>query len=211
MKRESKIYVYKMTTDNGGAPCVWRGQLSLAICKPEIRRMAEAGSIIFGFGSNKRNYDERLLYIAVVTEKPHIGDYYRKKRYAKRLDCIYKLGKDGKTAKRKKTARYHTKSDERKRDVGMKFEKANVLLSTDFRYFGKNGPHDYKEEYKAIGKVVKRLKQGHRVNHNKNLRDQLLRLKHKMWRKYPKRKKLGNPTTSDRTGVCNHPDPSTSC
>jgi len=70
-----RIYVYKMTTDNGGAPCVWRGLLSLAICKPVIRRMAEKGSIIFGFGSKKIKYDERLLYIAVVTKKPPKGKY----------------------------------------------------------------------------------------------------------------------------------------
>jgi len=37
--------------------------------------MAEKGSIIFGFGSKKIKYDERLLYIAVVTKKPPKGKY----------------------------------------------------------------------------------------------------------------------------------------
>lgn len=32
-----KIYFYKLTADNGGAPCVQDGLLSLAICKPMIR------------------------------------------------------------------------------------------------------------------------------------------------------------------------------
>jgi hypothetical protein len=48
------IYVYKMVADNGGAPCVSNGLLSLAICKPMIRKMAESGSLIFGFGG--KNY-----------------------------------------------------------------------------------------------------------------------------------------------------------
>jgi hypothetical protein len=213
MKEEpKKIYVYKMTVDNGGAPCVYRGQLSLAICKPEIRRMAEKGSIIFGFAAKKLSSDERLIYIAVVKEKLSNGDYYLGDLgYENRPDCIYKLGNDGKTAKRKKNAKYHAKSDERKRDVGMKFEKADVLLSEDFRYFGKNGNANYKGKYPKIKLVVAKLKQGHRVNHDKELHDELLRLQEETWQKYPKRKKLGNPTTSDRSGVCNRPNPSASC
>jgi hypothetical protein len=31
-----RIYFYKLTADNGGAPCVEDGLLSLAICKPAI-------------------------------------------------------------------------------------------------------------------------------------------------------------------------------
>jgi len=36
-----KIYFYKLTCDDGGAPCVQDGLLSLAICKPMIRSTAE--------------------------------------------------------------------------------------------------------------------------------------------------------------------------
>ena len=32
-----KLYIYKMTTDNGGAPCVRDEKLSLAICMPIVR------------------------------------------------------------------------------------------------------------------------------------------------------------------------------
>jgi hypothetical protein len=65
--REPDIYIYKMVADNGGAPCVAAGLLSLAICKPMIRKSAEKGSLIFGFGG--KVYGERLLYIACVTQK----------------------------------------------------------------------------------------------------------------------------------------------
>ena len=61
------IYVYKMVADNGGAPCVWRNLLSLAICKPMIRRAAAKGALIFGFGG--KEFSERLLYIAKVEKR----------------------------------------------------------------------------------------------------------------------------------------------
>src|SRR5438874_12960386 len=106
-----------MITDNGGAPCVWRNLLSLAICKPMIRRVAEKGALIFGFGGKRHR--ERLLYIARVTEKPPIGDYYQESTYSRRPDCIYENVAGA--AVRKRRALYHNNLDERKRDVGMHF------------------------------------------------------------------------------------------
>jgi len=37
------IFMYKLTTDNGGAPCVENELLSLCICKPKIRMSAKVG------------------------------------------------------------------------------------------------------------------------------------------------------------------------
>ncbi len=48
-KRIPKFYLYKMTVDDGGAPCVQDGVLTLAICKPTIRRVAPEGSFSIGF------------------------------------------------------------------------------------------------------------------------------------------------------------------
>src|SRR6266699_4199623 len=130
MKPEPDIFIYKMVADNGGAPCVVRNLLSLAICKPKIRKSAEKGSLIFGFGG--KGYDERLIYIARVTDKLEGQAYYQRKEYARRPDCIYRVVGD--RAVRKETARYHFQSDERKKDVGFHFENGFVLLSKDFRY-----------------------------------------------------------------------------
>jgi len=77
--REPDIYIYKMVADSGGAPCVAAGLLSLAICKPMIRKSAEKGSLIFGFGG--KAYGERLLYIACVTQKSENGEYYQEHAY----------------------------------------------------------------------------------------------------------------------------------
>ncbi|MCC6277283.1 MAG: hypothetical protein IT289_05135 [Oligoflexia bacterium] len=62
-----KFYIYKMTVDSGGAPCVFRGTLSLAICKPAIRSSCTVGNWIFGFGSKKKC--EKLIYIAEIRSK----------------------------------------------------------------------------------------------------------------------------------------------
>ncbi|MCB1128636.1 MAG: hypothetical protein KDM81_19225, partial [Verrucomicrobiae bacterium] len=78
MPASNDIYVYRMTADNGGAPCVYRRLLSLAICKPMIRRTAEVGSLVFGFGGKRLG--ERLIYVARITEKPEVGAYYREAR-----------------------------------------------------------------------------------------------------------------------------------
>jgi len=200
--------VYKLVTDNGGAPCVWRGLLSLAICKFKIRKRAEKGDIIFGFGSKSKKYGERLIYIAKVTAKLSCGEYYRLPRYTNRPDCIYK-SINGK-AQRKRRARYHMQSDERKNDVGMKFERAYVLLSRDFRYFGRKGTDDYKRGFPAIAKLIKGLMRGHRVNHSVKLRRQLLGLKNQVWRNHL-HKKLGPPTVADRVQLCNLDSPSAQC
>jgi len=58
----SQIYFYKLTVDDGGAPCAERGLLSLAICKPMIRRTAQKGDLIFGFAGNLKSKHLRAKF-----------------------------------------------------------------------------------------------------------------------------------------------------
>src|SRR5881296_1719497 len=94
---EPDVYVYKMVADNGGAPCVTGKLLSLAICKPKIRKSAGRGSLIFGFGG--KEYQERLIYIARVTGKLEGEAYYQQPQYARRPDCIYRV-EEGRAVRR---------------------------------------------------------------------------------------------------------------
>jgi hypothetical protein len=192
--------------DNGGAPCVWNNLLSLAICKPKIRKTAEKGSVIFGFGG--KEYEERLIYIARVTGRLEGGAYYRRRRYARRPDCIYRV--ENRRPVRKSSAKYHVNSDQSKKDVGLRFEKAFVLLSNDFRYFGGKGTEDYKRRYPKIARLIEDLTQGHRRHHSATLRGELMALKAEIWRKY-RRKKIGSPTEQDRSRPCNLESPTTCC
>jgi hypothetical protein len=99
----ARIYFYKLTTDDGGAPCVEDGLLSLAICKPMIRGTAEVGDLILGFAAKSLHADNRLLYVARVTDKAPNGEYYTTAKFARREDCIYErsgnrfLWRQGKT------------------------------------------------------------------------------------------------------------------
>jgi hypothetical protein len=180
--------------------------LSLAICKPKIRKTAAKGSIVFGFGG--KDYEERLIYIAKVTAKLDSDAYYRQRKYARRPDCIYRV--ENGSPVRKASAKYHFKSDERKKDVGTRFERAYVLLSNDFRYLGRKGTEDYKKRYPEIKRLIEDLTRGHRCHHSPTLRKELTALKAEIWRKY-RRKKVGSPTEKDRSLACNLESPTTKC
>lgn len=180
MDAPGKIYFYKMTHDTGAAPCAKNGLLTLAICKPRIRSAAVPGDVVFGFGSKR--FGERLIYIAMITGKLAGGEYYRDLKFAGRPDCIYKI--IGGEARVKDGARFHQDGLSAGTDVGPGLRRANVLLSTDFRYFGGSGTDDYKGAFPAIGRAISLLKRGHRVNHSSSLRSDLLKLKDAIWRKF---------------------------
>ena len=203
---EPDIYVYKVVADIGGAPSVSNNLLSLAICKPKIRKTAGKGSFIFGFGG--KEYEERLIYVARVTARLEGDGYYRRREYARRPDCIYRV-ENGRPV-RKASAKYHFDSDHRKKDVGFHFERAFVLLSKDFRYLGRKGTDDYKKRYPKIARLIEDLTQGHRRHHSVRLRKELMALKAEIWRKYS-RMKVGLPTENDRSRPCNQDTPSTRC
>src|SRR5258708_3774762 len=86
---EPKVYFYKVTVDDGIAPCPQDGLLTLGVCKPAIRRTAQAGDYLVGIGSNDW-YPDKLIYIA-RTDEPIFGpDYYRRNgSHWRRHDCIY--------------------------------------------------------------------------------------------------------------------------
>src|SRR6266446_2564302 len=132
MESEHRIFVYKLTTDNGGAPCVHGGRLSLAICKPKIRSKAKPHDWIIGLGGE--NLGNGIIYAARVTGNAGC-EYYQQRHFARRPDCIYHF-RDAKLI-RKKSAAYHKDPSNMARDIGAdpEYRNAHVLLSSDFRYF----------------------------------------------------------------------------
>ena len=151
----SRLYVYKLTTDNGGAPCIQRGLLSLAICKPSIRRKAQENDWISGFGGT--GLGNRLIYIARVTQHLENGSYYVSLAYSDRADRIYRREPGGYVVR--KGAKYHSTGGELEHDLGKhpKYRSAVTLLSDDFRYWGERGTSAYRERYPAVAVLLGRL------------------------------------------------------
>ena len=194
-----RIYFYKLTVDDGGAPCLRDGVLSLAICKPMIRTRAELGDLIFGFAADSLHGDNRLIYIARVTGKASNGDYYGDPSFARRADCIYE--RRGDEFRWRTGALYHGPRH-RTHDLGQHptYTRAHVLLSDDFRYFGASGSAEYKSRYPLIKRAIEHLGQGHRVYHDEPLRTQLQTFMQQVWTEV-RRKVVGKQATGPRRGA----------
>lgn len=190
-----------MTVDAGAAPCVHRGLLSLAICKPTIRKVAQEGDVIFGFTANSLDRRNRLIYAARITKKLSNGRYYRERKYAGRGDCIYQY-QSGRFLRRK-DAKHHDRPQDLLHDLGPypEFARANVLLSADFRYYGATGTDEYRSNFPTIARAIEALGRGHRVRFGVRLQEELLKLQRQLWRK-TSRKMLGLPTKAPSRGYC---------
>lgn len=176
-----KFYFYKLTVDDGSAPCVQNDFLSLAICKPMIRSTADVGDFILGFAANSLSPDNRLIYVARVTDKLTGGAYWAGRRFADREDCIYEWRRSMLILR--PDAKHHRQTSYLERDLGPHpfYSRGSVLVSDDFRYFGAAGTCAYKDQFPLIKEAVERLGQGHRVWHTQELAHQLESLKDFLW------------------------------
>lgn len=145
---------YKMTHDSGFAPNPFHGYLTLATCKPVIRRTRVRGNWVAGFASKALVHQARsrgvqlpymgLVYLMQVTEDPQpLAAYFEDPRFAlkkptldtrsPRLRCgdnIY--SDDGKGGYRWWPNEHHKQSS-LLHDTGGR----NALISSNFWYFGR--------------------------------------------------------------------------
>lgn len=150
MKENKFLYSYKMTHDSGFAPNPEHDVLTLATCKPTIRRCAEIGCWISGWTANKvrdkknilnfTDADQKLIYLAKVTDKISIADYwgkYPQKRPSPNNwendygDNIYEPICNGKVFIQHKNGGGHNDKNIN-HDLSGKF----VLICEEFYYFG---------------------------------------------------------------------------
>jgi hypothetical protein len=201
----TKVYIYKMTVDDGGAPCVSGDILSLAICKPAIRSTSKPGNMIFGFAANSLYEDNCLVYVARVTDTLDGREYFSESRYAARPDSIYHW--DGNRFEWKNNSKFHSPFDlAHDLGEGPGYNRANVVLSEtpeNFRYFGADCPMDYKRDYPHLKSFVEELGQGHRVNFEPVLREELLRFIQSLWDTSSVYRETAVPTSPCRD-KCSH-------
>lgn len=186
----SRIYLYKLTVDKGGAPCVFGKVLTLAICKPAIRRTAKVGDIVLGFAANdvighqnKGHYAQnRLIYLARIGANLDGRDYYSDSWHSLRPDCIYEL--HGAEYRRRKNAKFHKAAD-LERDLGSRekgYPNARVLMSCEFRYFAEPGPLPTSSDFPGLLNALRKLTQGSRVNHSAPLQEEVNEFVQKAWK-----------------------------
>ena len=135
-----QIYSYVITHDAGFAPNPFGGFLTLATCKPQIRKCAQIGDFIIGTGSSRTVGNHRLVYAAQVTDVISLEDYggspkfgvkrpsMRREWWRKHGDNIYvKVG--GEWIQRRNV---HHAAPNMDHDLSG----ANVLICRQFWYFG---------------------------------------------------------------------------
>ncbi len=155
------VFIYRLTSDTGLAPCVKDGLLSLACCKGgQIRN----GKIIktglrYRIGVNRDNFDynvdnvyllgtynNKLLYLARVTDILTMKEYYCGLSKG-RTDDIYRV-KTGHLERNNwlKNLDVHTEPGRIIRDLAGEY----VVLSEDYIYLGKDAMHiDILDKYNA--------------------------------------------------------------
>tara|TARA_B110000008_G_scaffold261317_1_gene282609 strand:- start:47 stop:637 length:591 start_codon:yes stop_codon:yes gene_type:complete len=120
--RQPKLYSYILACDVGGAPCVEDGCLTIAICKQVIRRNAKVGDTVVGISGYNLGKKKKIIFIATITKMVTMEEYGD----SPRTDSIY-------TSDLKLKPNPFHDCTNYKRDISGK----NVIISTDFIYFGK--------------------------------------------------------------------------
>ncbi len=172
----ARTYLYKLTSDRGGAPCATppaEGEapfLTLAICKPAIRRTAQPGDRILGITShalaNREGYPLcAVIYAAVVQEGIEARDYFTAgSPFAARPDCIYEFHQQNGRAAHTGRTNLHRAPANLLKDLGAYpyYRNGRVLLAHDFRYFG-SAAVPLPPRLHLLYTAAEALGQGHRV------------------------------------------------
>lgn len=172
----SRTYLYKLTSDRGGAPCAPpppAGQtslLTLSICKPAIRRTARPGDRILGITSQSLAAREQyplhaVIYAAIVSSAHDAREYYAAQSpFRYRPDCIYLFHRANGLLTHTGRTPLHAEDAYRPRDLGQYpyYRNGRTLLAEDFRYFG-IGAIPIPPRLRLLTTVSESLGQGHRV------------------------------------------------
>lgn len=79
-----RVHTYVIATDAGSAPNYDRPFVTLAVCKPRIRKKAEIGDLVLAFAGRRVNSKEPhcVVWAGVVSEKMSFADYWNDRRFA---------------------------------------------------------------------------------------------------------------------------------
>lgn len=169
------LFSYVTRWDHGFAPNPFHGILTLATCKPDIRKAAAVGDWIVGTGSAERKMNGRVIFAMRVSEITNFDDYWRDPRFKDKRPVVegsFKLRFGDNIYHRADRKGRWIQSDSRhSKDNAVSNQKnlmrdtqktENVLISDDFIYWGDQAP--------ALPVALSRLHLGH-PGHMKNFSD----------------------------------------
>jgi hypothetical protein len=98
-----KVFTYVQVNDGGSAPNYDPPALTLAVCKPLIRRTAQRGDLVLAFAGRRLGLDPHgVRWAGVVAEKLTFAEYWADSRFAgkkpdesKNPDNFYRPTADG--------------------------------------------------------------------------------------------------------------------
>lgn len=136
-----RLFCYKMTHDTGFAPNPFHGVLTLANCKPLIRKYKKVGDWIAGFTSKKLNGDisgkERLVFLMKVTDKILYSEFWN--------DPLYEM---------KRPNLMSMKIIDKAGDNIYEPLKVNALLSSDFKQVENKNHKEWDQQHDIKGVYV---------------------------------------------------------
>ena len=165
--------------------------LTLAICKPAIRRTAQAGDRILGITSHSLAQSDgyplgAVIYAAVVERGVEARDYFAEgSSFAHRPDCIYEFHRLNGTVAHAGRSNLHKDEHHILKDLGRYpfYKNGRILVCRDFRYFGANAVR-IPGRLGLLTQAAEALGQGHRVYTEKDAEsreaDALLKM---LWKK----------------------------
>lgn len=135
------LWIYKQTHDNNFAPHVSREILSLACCKPNIRKRARHGDWVMSVAGKTNTFGAeygQLVSLFEVQELLDFAEYASSPMYTSRDDNLFEVNRYSGELVAKPNLLHHATIDAQETDLsGLK-----VLVSRRFRYFpGATGPH----------------------------------------------------------------------
>lgn len=144
--------------------------LTLAICKPAIRRTAQPGDRILGITSHALAQTDgyplgAVIYAAIVTEGVEARDYFAPASlFTHRPDCIYEFHQQLGRAAHRGLSALHQDERHQLRDLGRYpfYKNGRVLVCREFRYFGAAAVR-IPTRLPLLSAAAETLGQGHRV------------------------------------------------
>ena len=148
----ARLFSYVVARDFGFAPNPFHGYCTLCTCKPAIRRHANIGDWLLGTGSKVHYRENHLVFVMQVTETSSFEEYWEDSRFLAKRPALSRSKKqafgdniyceDPRSKAWRQLDSHHSWPDGSlnpnnvKRDTNPN----RVLISSDFTYWGGDGP-----------------------------------------------------------------------